>query len=371
VDGTNVYYNGTNVGIGTTNPVNLLDIRSVGTPTVDIGHISNSQNPVSQTTGVDALAIEYSQATDGTAITGSALDITVTPSGDTGDTIRALTLNNVTPGNSHETGLYVGTGYDADIEFSDSTPTISIAEGSVLGVSDGTNQLFSLKDSGSYGTFYIAPKGTSGDPASCSAGDIYVNSADATVKACTAANTWEALDGGGGGCTSCNTTLSPEFAGASFTASNSAAINGTMTSEIGTSATGWQSYYQWTSAQTSLQDYTIAVRIKLPTNFSSWKATGLTVNFVTQSNISTDNKVDVVIYNDTDTPGEIVASKSTQVSATGGTWSTIQFTSTNLDDGVAPDWDAAGETAILLIRLYSKDSNYVRIGDIGLDFNGQ
>ncbi|MDP3986099.1 MAG: hypothetical protein Q8P77_01545, partial [Candidatus Veblenbacteria bacterium] len=66
-------------------------------------------------------------------------------------------------------------------------------------LNDGTNTLLSVLDQGTYAFLRLSAKATSGDPATCAAGDIYFNSTDATVKACTATNTWETLDGGAGG----------------------------------------------------------------------------------------------------------------------------------------------------------------------------
>src|SRR3989344_4554579 len=86
---------------------------------------------------------------------------------------------------------------------SDKTVTISssalISEADTLAFKDGTNTLFTIVDSGSYGTVRLSDKGSTGDPSTCTAGDIYFNDTDNTVKACTSANTWEQLDSGGSG----------------------------------------------------------------------------------------------------------------------------------------------------------------------------
>ena len=119
-------------------------------------NITNSGQGVTATSGVDAVSITYVQATNGTNITGSALDINLTPSGDSGDVIRGITLNNVSAGSSTETGLYVGTGYDKDIELADTTPTIVLADASSVSITDGTNTLASFKEyfsAANYGVF--------------------------------------------------------------------------------------------------------------------------------------------------------------------------------------------------------------------------
>ncbi|OGH16333.1 MAG: hypothetical protein A2869_04810, partial [Candidatus Levybacteria bacterium RIFCSPHIGHO2_01_FULL_40_58] len=76
--------------------------------------------------------------------------------------------------------------------------TIRNSTDGTIALTDGTNTLLSVVDQGAYGTVRLSNKGSIGDPASCTAGDIYFNGTDATVKACTATDTWEALDGGVG-----------------------------------------------------------------------------------------------------------------------------------------------------------------------------
>ena len=55
-------------------------------------------------------------------------------------------------------------------------------------------------------------------------------------------------------------------------------------------------------------------------------------------------------------------------SGTAKTWTTVSCTNTQLDDGTAPDWDAAGETAVIYLRMYSRNNAYVQIGDIVMSY---
>jgi Concanavalin A-like lectin/glucanases superfamily len=64
---------------------------------------------------------------------------------------------------------------------------------------DGTNTLFAFKDQGDYGFFNLKGKSTTGDPATCTEGDLYYNATDDTLSICHSGNTWEQLDGGGSG----------------------------------------------------------------------------------------------------------------------------------------------------------------------------
>lgn len=300
-------------------------------------------------------------------ITQTGLKITSAGSS-SGGTVLGLDVGNITGGAATETAVRVGSGYDTDIEFVDTTPVIKAADGATLSFSDGTNTLAAIKDQGTYAFLNISAKSTSTDPGSCAVGDVYINSADATIKACTGTNTWEALDGGGGGGAT-NLTLVPEYSGATLTANGSVTINGSMTSDVTSSTDGFKNYYQWTSAQTSLQDYTVAVRVKLPANFSSWATSNaIVINYVTQSTSNTNNKLDIDLRNQDDTPGSSVTTSTANVSGVAGTWTTVAIDDSVIDNGAAPDWDAAGETATILLKMYSKDSNYTRIGDIVLNY---
>src|SRR5205814_14699 len=89
--------------------------------------------------------------------------------------------------------------------------------------------------------------------------------------------------------------LSPEYAGAVVTASASANTIGSMTSDASTSANislggttnNFLTYYEWNSAQSSLQDYTVAVRVTLPADFSSWIPGGSALQVVYNTELTT------------------------------------------------------------------------------------
>ncbi|KKU23322.1 MAG: Outer membrane autotransporter barrel domain protein, partial [Candidatus Woesebacteria bacterium GW2011_GWC2_47_16] len=74
--------------------------------------------------------------------------------------------------------------------------TITPSGGDVF-FSDGTNTLASIKDQGDYVFWNLKGKTDTGNPATCSEGDIYYNAFDNTVYICHESNTWEQLDGGG------------------------------------------------------------------------------------------------------------------------------------------------------------------------------
>src|SRR3990170_832469 len=140
--------------------------------------------------------------------------------------------------------------------------------------------------------------------------------------------------------------MSPEFDGATFTASASSSTSGTMTADTINDATeGWLNYYEWTSTEASLQDYHLVVKVTIPSDFSSWATSNaIQVLYETDDNVNTNNKFDLTIF--------------------------------NVDDASGNEWDAADETALFLFKLYSmtsatpcgSDGCYVRIGDIKLTY---
>ena len=165
-------------------------------------------------------------------------------------------------------------------------------------------------------------------------------------------------------------TLSPEYPGAVLTASASGTITGSMTSDASPSAQAWRNYYQWTSTEANIQDYTVAVRVTLPADFDAW-ATSNALQFSYNTALATTdyNKLDIYVYNDTDTVYAPVYFSTANASAE-KTWTTITVDDSTLDDNVAPDWDAAGETAVIYLKMYgrSNTSNYTQIGDIVLNY---
>jgi len=168
--------------------------------------------------------------------------------------------------------------------------------------------------------------------------------------------------------------LSPEYSGATLTASGSAATDGSMTSDnsLNAGGVGWKNYYQWSSTNASVQDYTVAVRATLPSDFDSWQTgacpgTACALEIAYQTGVSgiTNNNVSAWIDNAESTPAQTICS-ITPYSST--TWSSFGCTSTNL--ATSPGITTAGSTAIILIRLQANStaSALARVGDITLRY---
>lgn len=168
--------------------------------------------------------------------------------------------------------------------------------------------------------------------------------------------------------------LSPEYAGATLTTDGSSNTNGSMTADntLNSGGVGWKNYYQWTSTQGTLQDYTVSVRITLPQDFDSWQtgscggsSCALEIAYQTGVSGTTDNAVSVQVNNAENTPGSVIC---TIAAASSTSWSSFGCTSTDL--ATSPTWNTAGDVAILRIKLAadSTSSALARIGDITLRY---
>lgn len=165
-------------------------------------------------------------------------------------------------------------------------------------------------------------------------------------------------------------TLSPEYPGAVLTdyygAGTDTNITGAMTSDTDTTqGTSIRNYYEWERTVDSTQHfYTVAVRVTLPADFDDWASSNaVRVSYITESGTNTVSDLDVRIYNEND--AAIVASDVDNASTS---WTTVDFAGGTLNDNSSSEWDAAGETAVIYLRMGSASSNYVRVGDIQLNY---
>lgn len=231
-----------------------------------------------------------------------------------------------------------------DITFSATTPSITVNSTESFTIGDGTDT-FTIDYSGNAFTF------TSGSNA--------VNF-DADTGPTFSGNARPAK----------TVTLSPEYAGAVLTdyygAGTDTDITGNMTSDTDTTqGTSIRNYYQWERTTDATQHfYTVAVRVTLPADFSSWATSNaLTVSYRTESATNTVSDLDVRVYNENS--ATIVASSTDNASTS---WTTVSVDDSVLDDGASSEWDAAGETVVIYLRMGSASSNYVQIGDITLNY---
>lgn len=305
-------------------------IVSTAAQGVDLATISNSGFGTT-TSGVDGMEIEFTQADDADATDGNAaLRLTVTNSSGDADSLYGLFVPGITGAAATEYALVIGAGWDRGLDVA------SAANISSTLTATGTTTIGSAGN-----TFTFNP----------ASGPVYAGTARPAKTI----------------------TLNPEFPGAVLTAFYGAGtdtlLTGSMTSDADSAANLLRNYYSWNSSEVALNYYTVAVRVKLPKDFGGWATSNaVQVDFATESTSAANNLVDVRIYNADDTPGTVVNASTSNVSGVANTWTTITIDDSSIDDGGAPDWDAADESAVIYIRMGSLSDNLVKIGDIRLNY---
>ena len=244
--------------------------------------------------------------------------------------------------------------FSGKVGIGDSTPTYALDVAGDIKAGDGSLVILGSK---------VDP-----DPTGVNGG-MYYNTTNSKFR-CYEASTWKNCVGTQ--VASKTLVYSPEYEGAIPTASGSANITGNLTSDASPSA-NFRTYYEWSSTSSSLQDYTVMVRITLPSDFSTWATSNaLQINFNTNLTTTDTNKLDVTIYNPGDHASNVVRQVTAQASGTAKTWTAVTIDDSELDDATSPDWDAAGETAVIYLKMYAKATgNYVQVGDIVLNYTAQ
>ena len=183
-------------------------------------------------------------------------------------------------------------------------------------------------------------------------GSVRYNATDDVLEFSNDGSTWLPL-----GASTSKIIYSPEYPGAVLAADGSD-NTGSMTSDSDANS---KNYYEWNSSEVSFNDYDVRVRFTLPSDFESWDTTAVTFNLVTEDT-GTNSKADIYLY--LASSGTIDGSSTAGASSSGGTWATTTIAGADLDE-----CDAANETCIFIIRMYSANDSYTRIGDIELNYN--
>ena len=260
--------------------------------------------------------------TTGTVTTGGTQNgLNIVAAGVGAGTLNGLNIGGITAGAGVETGLNIGSGWDKAIN----------ANGIVL-IGTSTN-------------------GYSFDPGA-STGPVLTGTARPAKVI----------------------TLSAEYAGASLFADGSATTNGSMTSgNTASSTTNFMNYYQWSSTQAALQDFTVAVRVTLPQDFDTWQTgacsgatCALEFNFNTGLTTTIDNAVSLQV--NLQSSATAVCTIADTASGVANTWTKFGCTSTTLAGTGA--WNAAGQTALVRFKLKARTtaSALSQIGDITLRY---
>jgi len=311
---------------------NSIDRSTAGVLT--IGNTTATSVSICNSVACDTLSLGNNTDAD-TIIIGDTLD---------GLTIASTGLNVTSTGALSGVTTIASSG---DWTWTATTPTISLNATETLAITDGTDT-FSINSSGSLFSF---TDGTNSFTYDLDSGPIYTGTARPTKKM----------------------TINPEYSGGTLTtfygAGTDASITGSMTADVETtSGDDLRTYYQWSSAETSLNYYTVAVRIELPQDFDSWTTSNaLQISYTTGSTSSLNNVLNAYVYLSSNT-ASAVASDLSNVATVAEAWETITIDDSVLNDASAPEWDGAGQTALVYLRMGSKDNNLVRIGDITLNY---
>ena len=335
---------------GSTTLGNNLSVTGAINATTNItarGYLSGSALRVSGPAEVHgALAASGSVRTDG--------DLTIND--DAGATDATLTFGNST---ANQTLKYLNSSQK--FQFSKGISVLGNISGSTLNVDGNANVRGSLSASGTIRTDGALSGSTlTVDGAMTLRGITYnaptSQSANTFLKTDGAGNlTWSAAAVGNG---SGNIiSLHPEYAGAIYFSSGSTYI-GQLTLSGGTSAL--DNSYVWTSTNSSTQDYWIAVRVRLPDNFSSWDPVRpVQFRYKTGTSTAADNHLTVRMK---DTAGANVA-----LTGGGGLNNTAWTTATITGPEGAGTWTPKGYFTVY-IKLAAETSTNAAAGFLNFNF---
>ncbi|MHC1716650.1 MAG: LamG-like jellyroll fold domain-containing protein [Candidatus Dojkabacteria bacterium] len=155
--------------------------------------------------------------------------------------------------------------------------------------------------------------------------------------------------------------LSAEYPGAVFSADGTN-NSGNMTADNEGTTSDSMNYYEWLSAETSLNDYDLRVRFELPSDFDSWGTGGIEFNLATESTSAANNMLDFYVYKADSTT--IDGSSEGQVSSVAGEWKSATIAGSTLAECVS-----ANDVCMLVIKMSSANDNYTRVGDIEITYD--
>ncbi|MDA0376340.1 MAG: hypothetical protein O3A80_03460 [bacterium] len=141
-------------------------------------------------------------------------------------------------------------------------------------------------------------------------------------------------------------SLSPEYAGAVYYGDGADNV-GQMV--LAYDSTNKENFYKWTSTASSLQDYTIAVRVKVPDEFTHWDGTApIQFRYRTNAASADDNQMDITML---DTGGSAV-------SLTGGTdFANTSWTTATITGPEAAGTYTPGSYITILIAIQARTTN--------------
>ncbi len=170
----------------------------------------------------------------------------------------------------------------------------------------------------------------------------------------------------------CRLVLDPEYPGAIITGDGSDNDGFFGSGHETINDRYYFNYYDWSSPETTtLNDFDTIVNLTLPSNFSAWQNTALTMDFATQSLDSTQNSIDLEIFR---SGTQLSFAKTNQVSSQPNQWMSRALGTSSLiitQEELNTLGFSAGDTLTLKIKTKSKNNNLVKIGQINLNYLGE
>ncbi|NCP67276.1 hypothetical protein GW756_02555 [bacterium] len=198
----------------------------------------------------------------------------------------------------------------------------------------------------------------------------YVTTDDDTLRDLSCANgevaqwngtAWVCAPSGAGGFFNVSHVLSPRYPSSIFEADGTN-NTGSMFEEEETLASGIVgTILRWFSGQAVLQDYGIVVQFTVPEGFDSFQTPALNLDYLTEGTVA-DAKVDLTVERNNDGDDEI---SGAGIGLNSNTWSNGTFTF----DGTTT-W-TAGDTIKIKIKMFSKDAQSAKVGNIKINYVSQ
>jgi hypothetical protein len=169
------------------------------------------------------------------------------------------------------------------------------------------------------------------------------------------------------------TILAPEYAGGVLWNGGVPPVGGTLTTDFEFASGYGYNFYKWDSSAIAYETYNVVVRWKVPETFVRFNTTAnkaLILDLLTQDT-GADSYVGVTIFRD-DTLG-ITSSIAPIASTVANTW----YSERQGDEVLAFDaTDAvlaslvANDVLVIIIAMRSQNTQYVKIGDITIQYVG-
>jgi trimeric autotransporter adhesin len=341
-------------GVGNSNPT--LVARQFSTSTADLLQAQNSSSvAVFSVTSTGAVGIR-------SPVPGAALHVQTATNAEIGAIVQGTAsqtgdLLRIRRGASTNVFTVSATGAVLSQNSADSATAFQVqnAGGVSLFTVDTTNSRVVIGNSSTVGQLLVLGRKTDGTDPTTGAenGAMYYNSALGKFR-CFEGGAWvnciTAAGAGGGGTQTVK--LNPEFAGGTLLADGTN-NNGVMSASYDTTAR--RNYYQWTSSQSTAQDYDIVVNTTVPSDYTG-SFGSLTIGTWRDNN--TNASATYVIERQ---DGTACGSGNLTFSGTTSTWTESSTTAVTCSI-------SANTTLIIRIKVVASNNANVRIGTISYQY---